>query len=76
MHVVAIRQGQHNENAPHQETWGILKCASCPSEFSLGPPRMFGVFEEPEQYARRLKEILAGEHEQGQQHRDKYDLGA
>jgi hypothetical protein len=37
---------------------------------------MFGVFEEPEQYARRLKEILAGEHEQGQQHRDKYDLGA
>ena len=75
LHVLAIRQGQHNENAPFHDTWGVLKSASCPAEFSFGPPLMFGVFEEPDQYVQRLKAILAGEHGQDQQHRDRYDLG-
>jgi hypothetical protein len=76
LHVVAVKKGQHNVNAPEHATWGTLKCASCPDEFLIGPPRIFGVFEETNQYVKRLREILTVDHKQGKQHRDDHDLGA
>jgi len=76
LHVVAIRKGQHNVSAPEHTTWGTVRCASCSDDFLVGPPRMFGVFEETSQYVQRLREVLVGDHKQGRQHRDNYDLGA
>jgi hypothetical protein len=76
LHVVAVRKGQHEVNAPEHANWGSLKCDSCTDEFCYGPPRMFGVFEEQNQYLQRLRELLVGEHKRQQQHQDNYDLGA
>src|ERR1039458_4496748 len=40
LHVVAVKKGQHEVNAPEHANWGTLKCDSCPDEFFFGPPRM------------------------------------
>jgi hypothetical protein len=76
LHVVAIKKGQHEVNAPEQATWGMLKCAACEDEFLIGPPRMFGVFSDENQYVQQLHETLAGDHKRQHSHKNNYDFGA
>ena len=76
LHVVAIKKGQHEVNAPEHATWGKLTCASCSDEFLIGPPRLYGVFETENAYVKKLEAILAVEHTRHQQHQNNYDLGA
>ena len=74
--VIAVRKGQHEVNAPQHATWGTVKCDSCPDEFLIGPPRMYGGSEKEDEYVQRLEKILAGEHRSGQRHQNSYELGS
>ena len=71
---VAVRLGQMNVNAPGHETWGTVTCDQCDDKFALGQPRTTADARRDE-YAARLKKILADDHARNTTHRDSYDLG-
>lgn len=76
LHVVAIKKGQYEVNAPEHATWGTVTCDSCHSEFLIGPPALYGVFGTENSYVKKLEAFLTAEHTRHQQHQNNYDLGA
>jgi transcriptional regulator of met regulon len=76
LHIVAVRKGQTEVNAPEHATWGTVKCNSYFHEFLIGPPALYGVFGAENAYVKKLEAILTREHKRRQQHQNNYDLGA
>lgn len=75
LNPVAIKEGQAEVSAPEHEVWGAVTCKQCGETFTVGPNRLYADPAQKARYMKKVEQMLAAEHRQGDRHLNGYDLG-